>query len=169
MSERGFEIAPIAEAHIEAFHAALDAVARERRYLAFLEAPPIERVRTFVRDNIQRGHPQFVATSEGRLVGWCDVIPMSLPIFAHAGVLGIGIVDGFRGRGIGRALMETVIDAAWTFGLTRIELSVRTHNANAISLYRTLGFVEEGRKVHAIRVDGRYEDSMLMALLKSPD
>ena len=32
------EIVPIAEAHIESFHRTLDVVARERRYLAFLEA-----------------------------------------------------------------------------------------------------------------------------------
>ncbi len=35
-------IEPIREAHIEGFHQALDTVSRERRYLAFLEAPPLD-------------------------------------------------------------------------------------------------------------------------------
>jgi hypothetical protein len=35
---------PIAEAHISGFRAALDSVARELRFLAFLEAPPLEGV-----------------------------------------------------------------------------------------------------------------------------
>ena len=35
------DIASIREEHIEGYHAALDVVARERRYLSFLEAPPI--------------------------------------------------------------------------------------------------------------------------------
>jgi hypothetical protein len=68
------EIVPIAQGHIDGFHRALDIVARERRYLAFLEAPPIEATRTFVLDNIKRGYPQFVAvSSNGEVVGWCDV------------------------------------------------------------------------------------------------
>ncbi|MEA2939724.1 MAG: hypothetical protein QOD09_253 [Bradyrhizobium sp.] len=49
------EIVPTAQGHIDGFHRALDIVARERRYLAFLEAPPIEATRTFVFDNIKRG------------------------------------------------------------------------------------------------------------------
>jgi hypothetical protein len=48
------EIVPIAQDHIESFHRALDFVARERRYLAFLEAPPLESMRAFVLDNISR-------------------------------------------------------------------------------------------------------------------
>ena len=40
---------------------------------AFLEAPPIEQAREFVRDNIAKGHPQLVALEGDRVVGWCDV------------------------------------------------------------------------------------------------
>ncbi|HWE16654.1 MAG TPA: hypothetical protein VG758_05635 [Hyphomicrobiaceae bacterium] len=41
-------IAGIREEHIDGYHAALDAVARERRCLGFLEAPPVEMSRQFV-------------------------------------------------------------------------------------------------------------------------
>ena len=63
------EIVPIAQDHIESFHRALDFVARERRYLSFLEAPPLESVRAFVLDNIKQGYPQLVAVSASRVVG----------------------------------------------------------------------------------------------------
>jgi hypothetical protein len=76
------EIVPIAQDHIESFHRALDFVARERRYLAFLEAPPFESTRAFVLDNIKLGYPQLVAVSAGRVVGWCDVVPNPRPIYA---------------------------------------------------------------------------------------
>src|SRR5260370_16705058 len=59
------EIGPITEAHIESFHKTLDVVARERRYLAFLEAPPLESTRAFILNNIAHGYPQFVATVPG--------------------------------------------------------------------------------------------------------
>ena len=57
------EIVPIRQDHIESFHRALDFVARERRYLSFLEAPPLESIRTFVLGNIEHRHPQLVALS----------------------------------------------------------------------------------------------------------
>ena len=47
-------IVPIAEEHIEGFRSVLDTVARERRYLGFLEAPSLEEARGFVLRNIGR-------------------------------------------------------------------------------------------------------------------
>ena len=55
-----YQIVPMADEHISGFRAAVGIVARERRYLAFLEAPPIEDVTSLVRANIERGYPQFV-------------------------------------------------------------------------------------------------------------
>jgi GNAT superfamily N-acetyltransferase len=96
------DIVPISAGHIDSFHQTLDVVARERRYLAFFEAPPLETTRAFVLDMIGHGYPQFVAVTEnGDVVGWCDVTPKSRPIYAHAGVLGMGLLPQFRHQGLG--------------------------------------------------------------------
>src|SRR6476660_307797 len=42
------EIIPMTPDHIDSYHRTLDFIARERRYLAFLEAPPLESTRAFV-------------------------------------------------------------------------------------------------------------------------
>jgi RimJ/RimL family protein N-acetyltransferase len=160
-----FRVVPIAEEHIEGFHAALDSVCRERRYLLFLQAPPLEETRGFVHRNIRKGYPQNVATAGDQVVGWCDVLPIERPTRAHNGVLGIGIVAGFRGKGIGTALMRATLDRARAAGLTRIELSVREDNRSAAALYEKFGFVAEGTQRKAILVDGRYENLLTMALL----
>jgi len=52
------EIVPIGPDHIESFHRTLESIARERRYLAMLEAPPIENLRSFAQDNISQGNAQ---------------------------------------------------------------------------------------------------------------
>ena len=109
-------------------------MARERRYLAFLEAPPIEATRAFVLYNIKRGHPQFVAVSAGEVVGWCDVTPLDRPTQAHRGVFGVGLLPQFRGRGLGTKLTRKALAAARALGLHRVELTVREHNAGAIEL-----------------------------------
>lgn len=158
-------IVPIAEEHIEGFRAAVGQVAQEHRYLALLDAPPIEAVREFVLRNIREGHPQFVADLDGVVVGWCDIVPGSRPVYRHAGVLGMGVVKEMRGRGIGNALLAASIEAAKARGLTRIELTVRADNDPARRLYEKFGFVVEGRMRRHMLVDGEYRDSELMSLL----
>jgi ribosomal protein S18 acetylase RimI-like enzyme len=161
------QIVPIAEQHIPSFRAAVDVVARERKYLAFLEAPPLEEVTRFVLGNIERGYPQFVVLSLPMVAGWCDVIPnRTRVIYSHGGTLGIGLLPDFRGRGIGRRLMQQTIDAAFAFGLTRIELTVREGNINAIALYKSLGFETEGLHRNAVCIEGQYENLYSVALLR---
>jgi ribosomal protein S18 acetylase RimI-like enzyme len=159
------EIGPITEGHIDSFHKTLDIVARERRYLAFLEAPPIEQTRAFILNHIRQGYPQFVATSEGEVVGWCDVTPKSRPIYAHCGVLGMGLLPRFRGQGLGTKLITRTLKASRAFGLARVELTVRQDNTNAIALYKKVGFVVEGLQRNAVQVDGGYENVVEMAIL----
>jgi len=160
-----FEIVPITQDHIESFHRALDFVARERRYLAFLEAPPFESVQAFVLDNINHGYPQLVAVSAGQVVGWCDVVPNPRPINAHVGVLGMALLPEFRRRGIGGRLIRHTLDAAQAFGLHRVELTVRENNTVAIELYKKIGFETEGLQRNRILVDGAYENLVLMGVL----
>ncbi|MDQ8730382.1 GNAT family N-acetyltransferase [Bradyrhizobium sp. LHD-71] len=166
------EIVRIGTDHIEGFHRALDIVARERRYLAFLEAPPIERVRAFVLGNIEHGYPQYVILSaDGDVSGWCDILPMtSGPTHRHRGVLGMGLLPQFRGQGIGATLLQAALCAARDFGLHRVELTVRQGNERAIALYRSAGFEREGEQKDAIRIDGVYENLIGMAkLFQRPD
>src|ERR1700753_794023 len=130
------EIVPVAPGHIDSFHRALDLVVRERRYLALLEAPPIEEFRGFVQNIIHPRYPQFVALSVGEVVGWCDVLPEIWPIYAHTGVLGVALLPALRGQGIGTRLIARTLEAAKAFGLSRVELTVRENNRGAISLYK---------------------------------
>jgi ribosomal protein S18 acetylase RimI-like enzyme len=159
------EIVPITQDHIEGYHRALDLVARERRYLAFLEAPPLEATRAFVLDNIKHGYPQLVAIQAGQVVGWCDVVPNPRPIYSHVGVLGLALLPEFRRQGLGGRLMPRTLDAARDFGLRRVELTVRENNAVAIELYKKLGFAVEGLQRNRILVDGVYENLVLMGVV----
>jgi ribosomal protein S18 acetylase RimI-like enzyme len=159
------EIVPITPALIESFHRTLDFVARERRYLSFVQAPPLESTRAFILKIIASGYPQFVAVWDGEVVGWCDVTPKSGPIDARIGILGMGLLPQFRHQGIGTRLMRQALEAARAFGFSRVELAVRQNNENAIALYKRFGFVTEGFQRNACKVDGEYENLILMGLL----
>ncbi|GEP58125.1 GNAT family N-acetyltransferase [Reyranella soli] len=160
-----YEIKPIAEDHIPGFRATLDAVAREQKFLSFLEAPPLEQMRAFVLNNINERWPQFVVVAEDEIAGWCDVLPNPRrTVSLHCATLGMGLLPKYRGQGIGRKLMQRTIDAALARGFTRIELTVRETNVNAIALYRSFGFETEGLHRKAVCIEGRYENTLSMAL-----
>jgi ribosomal protein S18 acetylase RimI-like enzyme len=165
IARAGHDIVPLAEQHIEGFHAVLDSVACEGKYLAFLGAPPLEKVRKFVHAQREQRLPQFVALVDGQVVGWCDISSLNRPLFAHSGVLGIGILAEYRGCGIGEALLRATLDEAKVRGLTRVELTVREKNVGAAALYRKLGFEVEGVKRQAVKHGDAYEDLICMAVL----
>ncbi|HEX5999940.1 MAG TPA: GNAT family N-acetyltransferase [Hyphomicrobiaceae bacterium] len=158
-------IAAMRTEHIKSFHAALDIVAREHAYLTLLEAPPIAELRKFIEPSMAAGAPHIVALNGARVVGWCDVTVRAHPTTRHCGVLGMGLVPEWRGRGVGLRLIERAIAAARAHGLARIELQVRRDNPRALALYQKVGFAIEGCRRRALLVDGVYHDLTLMALL----
>ena len=162
----GVEIVPIQRRHIAGFRDLLDSVARERRWLAYLEAPPLPRIRRFVLNGLRNGMAQYVAVDDGRVVGWCDVNPKSHETLRHSGVLGMGVAASHRGRGLGAALLRATLDAAIASGIRRVELVVRADNAAAIALYERHGFEHEGRLRDYMVVDGVSFDALLMARRK---
>lgn len=165
---REFSIAPIQEAHFSSLYAALDSIARERRYLAFLQAPPKEAAWVFYRHLVNANLCHFVAVHAGRVVGWCDILPLSGEARAHAGRLGMGVVAAHRRQGLGRRLIQAALAKAHAQGMSRIELSVRTDNLAAKTLYERVGFAVEGVQRSALQIDGQNYDAYCMALLTQP-
>lgn len=158
-------VLPITEAHVEGFHACLDAVARERAWLGQAEGPPVERLRAFVRGNIANDFPQSVAVDGDIVIGWCDAIPHWADALKHRASLGMGVLAAYRGRGIGKRLLLTCIDKAREKGIVRIDLEVRADNERAIGLYECVGFVIEGRRRMGLRHEGVFYDTLDMGLL----
>jgi RimJ/RimL family protein N-acetyltransferase len=160
-------IVPTGEEHVEGFNAAVTVVARERRYLGMVDGMPLEASREFVRATLAGGGVHLVAVAlDGAVVGWCDIHRSSREGFRHAGGVGMGLLPAYRGRGLGRRLLEGAIDACWAAGMERIELEVFASNARAIALYEKLGFVTEGVKRRARKLDGETDDNVMMALLR---
>ena len=159
-------IVPTSEEHIAGLQRCVDAVARERRWIGFLEGPPLGQTRAFVEMILRGAGVQFVALNAAdEVVGWCDALRLDQETFRHGWRLGMGLLPAVRGRGVGRRLAEPAIAAAKAQGAERIELEVFASNVRAIALYETLGFVREGVKRRARKLDGAYDDVVLMALL----
>jgi len=162
-------IAPITPEHIPGFHAVLDAVARERRYIGLTQAFPPPATAAYVQQMLAGGGVHFVALADnGDVVGWCDIERQQLEGFRHVGRLGMGLLPAYRHQGNGRRLALAAISASRVTGVERIELEVFASNTAAVRLYEHLGFVQEGVKRGARRLDGRSDDTILMALIGEP-
>jgi ribosomal protein S18 acetylase RimI-like enzyme len=95
--------------------------------------------------------------------------PMSLAQSAHVFRLTIVVHPGHTDRGIGRALMNDLLSwATQSPRVEKIELLVRATNSRAIHLYRTLGFIAEGRLSRVVKINAEtYIDDLSMAWHKS--
>jgi ribosomal protein S18 acetylase RimI-like enzyme len=76
----------------------------------------------------------------------------------------MGLLPDYRGLGLGSRLMEITVEAARALGLEKVELVVYASNRSAINLYRKFGFEVEGRQRRKRKIDGVYDDQILMGL-----
>lgn len=146
--------------------AAIDEVARERRFLALTEGFPPEGVRSFIEHLRSVGGVHMIALIGKDVVGWCDVSPLPFEGMKHVGRLGMGILKDYRNIGFGTKLLRSAQEHAYNNGLTRIELEVFSTNMAAIHLYEKFGFVLEGRKSGVRLLDGVSSDILLYATHK---
>ncbi|MBI5278712.1 MAG: GNAT family N-acetyltransferase [Burkholderiales bacterium] len=116
---------------------------------------------------IEPGTCRLVAEADGEIVGSAGLHLAGLSMRRqHVRMLGIGIAEEWQGKGLGRRLIERLLQWAdnWA-GILRVELVVHADNDPAIALYRSFGFVEEGRhRAYAIK-NGRFIDALCMARL----
>ena len=159
-------IVAVEEAYAASYRACLDIVAREKKYLAQIEALPLERIEAFVKESAATDAIQFFALNQAEVVGWADIFPAWAHAVSHCGSLGMGVHPSYRGQGLGGRLLAACIQKAWTKGLTRIELEARADNEAAIALYEKFGFKHEALKAQAMRFNGEYFDAVQMRLLR---
>jgi RimJ/RimL family protein N-acetyltransferase len=144
-----------AEAMAEMFAA----VAEERDGIA--TEPPVdigERAAQFARTIAS----SVVAVAGSQVIGMLHV-----EVTRHGfGEMGMLVGRGWRGRGVGSALVQAAIGLARDLSLHKLSLEVFAHNTAAIALYRKCGFVEEGRRTRQYRrASGELWDSIVMGLV----
>ncbi|MDP9079827.1 MAG: GNAT family N-acetyltransferase [Bacteroidota bacterium] len=108
----------------------------------------------------------LIAELDNQLIGFLFFIGQTKAKNAHVGELGVNVHPAYQGMGIGRALMETLISWANHHDtIEKITLQVFATNHNAIKLYHSRGFKEEGRFVKAVKQkNGVYVDVVQMYL-----
>ncbi len=143
------------------------AVAAEGRWIGTEVPFDRERRRQLLADALDEERAMLlVADAGGRVVG---ELSMRLAGYGVAD-LAMLVADGWRGRGLGGALLQAGVDWARQAGAHKVALQVWPHNQAAIALYEKFGFQREGLlRRHYRRRSGDLWDAVVMGLLLDPD
>ncbi|NPV91197.1 MAG: N-acetyltransferase [Firmicutes bacterium] len=94
-----------------------------------------------------KGYPAYVVLDEGEeVIGFAFLRPYSpLPVFSRVAEISYFIRPGFTRRGIGRAILQHLIDLAKRRGIDTILGGISSLNPDSIAFHQRNGFVECGR------------------------
>jgi RimJ/RimL family protein N-acetyltransferase len=158
----GVTVRPATLADVDALVAMLVEVAGEGRWIG-TEAPvDVDRRRRRMEAEVE-GEDAIVLVAEA---GREPVGQLGLHL-ARYGVadLGMAVAAGWRGRGVGTALLREAISQARKAGAHKLALQVWPHNAAAVALYERFGFRREGYlHRHYRRRSGELWDAIVMGL-----
>jgi putative acetyltransferase len=139
----------------------LKSVADEGRWVATQSDRSVDELTERFGNLIQEEHIIFVLEHDRQIVGHVGIHPTGVE---GVDSLGMSIVKEFRGRGWGRRLVTTALDAARERRIRKVVLEVFSDNARAIALYLSAGFEIEGyKRDHYLRLDGSLRSAVLMA------
>jgi L-amino acid N-acyltransferase YncA len=108
---------------------------------------------------------RLVAEGDGEVLGWCAVVPYSSrEVYRGVGEESVYVAERARGRGVGRALLEALIESARAGGLWTLQAGIFPDNEASLALHRAFGFREAGVRERIGQLDGVWRDVVLLEL-----
>jgi phosphinothricin acetyltransferase len=103
-----------------------------------------------------------VAREGETILGWTALSPVSKRD-AYRGVaeLSVSVAEQSRGQGIGRALLEALIDESERKGIWTLQAAIFPENTASVKLHLRCGFREVGRRERIGKLNGTWRDTLL--------
>jgi ribosomal protein S18 acetylase RimI-like enzyme len=140
-------------------------IAAEKIYSAIDVPFTIEQERAYL-ESLSDREGVFLAQVDGKVIGFqsLDLWERFIRSMNHVGTIGTQILPEWRGRGIGQALAQHTLAFAQAHAYDKLVIFVRASNTNAQKFYARLGFKECGRFAKQVKIDGTYDDEVLMEM-----
>jgi len=108
----------------------------------------------------------LIAKIDDKIIGIASINSSSKDRFKHVGEFGIVIVKQYCGLGLGKKIMDYLVEWSKSNGITKkISLVTNENNYRAIDLYKKVGFEVEGILKKDNYVNGIYSNSIMMGLI----
>jgi ribosomal-protein-alanine N-acetyltransferase len=111
-------------------------------------------------DCLMAGYPSFVLDADGYVAGYAILSVAA----AEAHILNLCVAASMQRQGLGRQLLDRLLQLAQTLEVERMFLEVRPSNAAAIHLYESAGFIRMGLRKDYYRASNGREDALVLAL-----
>lgn len=125
----------------------------------------LEQEKAFIRQTLAAPRPLMLAAfCDGRLAWTCSLAPAGpFRRYTHRCEVAIALYQDCCGHGIGKKLMELLLDQTHAAGFEQAEPEVVSDNKAALALYQKLGFVSYGVLPCNMKyTDGRYASTIWM-------
>lgn len=137
-------------------------VTNERRYVV---AESVEQQlsgdSTLMRADLENQH-FFVATVDDEVVGWCGLDIPEIDKLSHTAELTLGVLEEYRGKGIGEHLLKRGLGWAEEKGLHKVYNSIPAVNEAATEFLESHGWETEAVRSDHYRIDGEFVDEVMM-------
>ena len=111
-------------------------------------------------DSLNAGYSCWVFEEGANVIGYAVL----MLVLDEAHLLNLSIASTYQGQGMGRALLEQMMQIARGHGALNMFLEVRPSNKVAISLYENIGFNEMAVRRGYYPANGGREDAILMGM-----
>lgn len=107
--------------------------------------------------------PRLVAAIENKVTGWAALTAVSpRQVYAGVGEISIYTHKDFRGKGIGRQLLKTLIHASEQHHIWTLQAGIFPENTASIKMHKSLGFREVGYREKIGRMEGKWRNVILL-------
>lgn len=111
-------------------------------------------------------HPVLVADLDGTVVGWASLNRFNpRPAYDLVADFSVYIERASRGTGVGRQLLDRLVDLARAHGYHKMVLAALALNRAGLALYTRSGFTRVGVYREHGQIDGRWVDVVIMEKL----
>ena len=126
-------------------------------------ADVVEHEGVLLRHNELESRIFFVATVDSEVVGWVHLKHPEIAKLSHTAELTVGVLEAYRGHGIGSHLLERGLEWAASQGFERIYQSVPASNEAAVAFLEDRGWEVEAVREGHYKLNGDYVDEVMLA------
>ncbi len=106
---------------------------------------------------------RLVARSGGEVVGWAALSSVSgRCVYSGVAEVSVYVASAARGRGVGKALLEALVEASERAGIWTLQAGMFPENSISIALHKSCGFREVGRRERLGQLHGVWRDVVLL-------
>jgi ribosomal protein S18 acetylase RimI-like enzyme len=126
-------------------------------------ADVVDNEGVLIRHNEIESRMFFVATIDTDVVGWVHLKHWDLDKLSHIAQMTVGVLDQYRGHGIGSHLLERGLEWATQQGFEKVDNALPETNEEAIEFLKSRGFEIEAVREDHYKIGGEYVDEVIMA------